>query len=252
MTDSYKLPGSSYDELIKIIQAYSSSRNGTAISLNEVAQASGMAKTVISRNNGFLVQTKLVTEGAKKAATDLCIKLGRAYAMQINEQITLLWNEIVNNDDFLNRMISTIQIKGEMAKTEFVNHIVFSSGNNKTNNARAGAAAIIEILKLTQLIDEKEGMISAKSGKSITSVEASSLTLEKNPCKPENESIQKNESLLRDLPSPETGYYIQSYTCESGKTAKLIIPENATADDLLAFSDMLNIVLKRKFKLKID
>lgn len=32
--------------------------------------------------------------------------------------------------------------------------------------------------------------------------------------------------------------------------AKIIIPENASKDDLLALRDMLDIVLKRKFKLK--
>ena len=51
---------------------------------------------------------------------------------------------------------------------------------------------------------------------------------------------------------PEVSFYIQQYTCESGHIAKIIIPDNATEDDLLGFRDMLNIALKRKFKLKIE
>ena len=50
----------------------------------------------------------------------------------------------------------------------------------------------------------------------------------------------------------EMSFYIQQYTCESGQIAKIIIPDNATEDDLLGFRDMLNIALKRKFKLKIE
>lgn len=251
MIDIYKLPGSSYEELIKIIKAYSSSKNGTPVSLAELAQTSGMDKTIISRNNGFLVQIKLVSEGNKKAATELGVKLGRAYMLEIEEQIAMAWNDIVCNDDFLNRMISTIQIKGEMSKSEFINHIVFSSGNNNSNNTRAGASAIIEILKLTQLIEEKEGMIVAGSGN------IRPLCLQKTVSPDETLKMvevvnKKNESINRENAAPETGYYIQSYTCETGKTAKLIIPEDATEDDLLAFSDMLNIVLKRKFKIKIN
>lgn len=49
-----------------------------------------------------------------------------------------------------------------------------------------------------------------------------------------------------------TTLYIQQYACESGQIAKIIIPDNATEDDLLGFRDMLNVALKRKFKLKIE
>lgn len=68
MSEIYKLPGSSYEELTKIIRAYAAaSKNGTAVSLAEVAQSTGMDKTIVSRNNGFLTQIKLVSEGKKKS-----------------------------------------------------------------------------------------------------------------------------------------------------------------------------------------
>ena len=154
MADTYKLPGSSYEEIIKIIRAYGTAKNGVALSLADVAQASGIDKTIVSRNNGFLIQIRLITDGNKKSATETCINLGRAYGCGINDQIALIWNDIVKNDEFLNRMISTIQIKGKMSKQEFANHIVFSSSNNSTPSAKTGALAIIEILKLTQLMEK--------------------------------------------------------------------------------------------------
>lgn len=50
----------------------------------------------------------------------------------------------------------------------------------------------------------------------------------------------------------EADYLSQSIPCENGKVAKIIIPIDATQDDLYLISDMLNVILKRKFKLKTD
>mgnify|MGYP006062475219 FL=1 len=40
--------------------------------------------------------------------------------------------------------------------------------------------------------------------------------------------------------------------CESGKTAKIVIPIDATEDDVYALRDLLEIIMKRKFKMRID
>ena len=66
MADNFKLPGSSYEEIIKIIKAYSSGKEGQAQPLDAIAQASGIDRTIVSRNNGFLLQMQLLMEGAKE------------------------------------------------------------------------------------------------------------------------------------------------------------------------------------------
>ena len=249
MSEIYKLPGSSYEELIKIIRAYAAtSKNGAAVSLAEVAQSTGMNRTIISRNNGFLTQIKLVSEGNKKIPTDLCMNLGRAYQLNIEDEIAETWNHIITNDEFLRRMISVVQIKGEIAKGDFINHIVYSSSNNNSNNTRAGAAAIIEILKIAKKIEEYDDRIKVGTGivKKKVHVEPTVYSEEKTQV----ETEMRSEESVNRIVIPETGYYVQTYTCESGKAAKFVIPEDATEDDLLAFYDMLNIILKRKFKIK--
>ena len=136
-----------------------------------------------------------------------------------------------------------------MSKSDFINHIVYSSSEKNTNNTRAGASAVIEMLKLTQIIEEHDGKISMGTG-NVTNVEVQEKKQE-----PEREKnivgIKNAENSIREIQNLEKEYYIQSYTCESGKAAKFIIPEDATEDDLLAFCDMLDIVLKRKFKIKM-
>ena len=48
MPDVYKLPVSSYDELIKIIKAYGSCKAGVPVSLDDLVKSSGINKTIIS------------------------------------------------------------------------------------------------------------------------------------------------------------------------------------------------------------
>lgn len=245
MAEMYKLPGSSYEGIVKIILAYSSEyKNGDAVALTELSESSGIDRTIISRNNAFLTQIKLITAGRKKAPTKMGLKLGEAYQKQIGDQVAEIWNEIVHHDEFLSRMLSLVQTKGEIAKSDFVDYIVISSGNKVNSSIKAGAAAVIEILKLTNLLREENGKICVWNGwgkKTKNSPEQIYEKIEK--------TSKEVEQMPREILMPESGYYVQSYTCESGKAAKLVIPEGATRDDLLAFYDMLNIVLKRKFKI---
>ena len=42
--------------------------------------------------------------------------------------------------------------------------------------------------------------------------------------------------------------HIQQYTCENGNIAKIIIPDDATEDDLKGIREMLDVVISRHFK----
>ena len=46
-------------------------------------------------------------------------------------------------------------------------------------------------------------------------------------------------------------YITQIYPVESGKAAKIVIPIDSTEDDLWAIRDMLDIIMKRKFKINL-
>ena len=54
MAETFKLPCSSYEELIKLFQAYANTKEGTALSLDEITQATGVPRTIVSKNNGFM------------------------------------------------------------------------------------------------------------------------------------------------------------------------------------------------------
>lgn len=251
MPDVYKLPVSSYDELIKIIKVYGSGKVGIPVSLDDLVKSSGMSKTIISKNNGFLVQLGLVSEGNKKAPSEMCKKLANAYGMNLQEQIVNIWREIINQDEFITKMISVVGIKGKLPKNEYINHIVFSSNCGSGAGYKAGAAAIIEILKIINAVCEYDGNIMV--GDTDISIKGNENTADFYV-----NQIDESSNMMKDAISPvpvenvDTTFFVQQYTCESGKIAKFIIPEDATEDDLLGFRDILNIALKRKFKLKHD
>jgi hypothetical protein len=105
------------------------------------------------------MQLAFISEGNKKSLTQLGSDLGRAYSLNMNEEITRIWRNAIEADEFLNRMLSAIRIRNGLEKTEFVNHILYSSGSSANNNNRTGANTIIEIYKVAQLVAEDDGKI---------------------------------------------------------------------------------------------
>lgn len=159
MADTFKLPCSSYEELVKLFQAYANTKEGNALSLDEITQATGVPRTVVSKNNGFMVQIGLITEGNKKAATDIGRALGRAYTSKIVDEIERIWKEIIAEVDFLNRMLSAVRIRNGMDRSNFINHIIYSSGLKDGKDSRAGAGALIEIFKSVGVLSEVDGKL---------------------------------------------------------------------------------------------
>ncbi len=181
MAENYKLPGSSYEEFVKIVKAYSTGKVGIPMSLDTVAQTTGMDKTIVSRNNGFLVQIGLISEGNKKSPTQEGIDLGRAYTLKMEDQVAYVWRNIINNDEFLSRMLSAIKIRNGMEKTSFINHILYSSGSSNNNSTRAGASTIVEIYKIAGLVNESDGKIEAVDDENIEDVSVAETEAQK-PC----------------------------------------------------------------------
>ena len=47
-----------------------------------------------------------------------------------------------------------------------------------------------------------------------------------------------------------TSYVRHDYICDNGELAQIIIPREATKDDLCALREMLDVLIERKFKKK--
>ena len=67
------------------------------------------------------------------------------------------------------------------------------------------------------------------------------------------QQVSKDAVAIKSIKEPQVvkEYIQQNYETESGKLAQIIIPKDATQDDLAAISDMLNILIRRRFKTEI-
>ena len=248
--DEFKLPGSSYLELIKLIRAYGSKKAGVPCSLDEISKICAMDKTQISRNNGFFISMNLVSKGKNKAPTEMCIKLAKAYSLNIDEKIAECWREIISTNEFVMSMINVISIKTSMDKVEFINHIIYSSGNSNSNNTRAGASALIDIIKNSGYLVEDNDKIYMGSfmNQDVSLKESDAIDepinlVEKN----ENDSVQ-----IKSFDIDKNKAFIQEYLCSNGEKARIIIPFDANEDDLLSLYDMFRVILRRKYKITND
>jgi hypothetical protein len=161
--DTFSLPASSFDELKKIIQGYAG--RGEAKSLSDVQRLTGVSETMISRNNSFLVETGIITEGkATKNATELGKRLGRAFEYNRAEEITSSLRDVVQQTEFLSDLPSLIRVRGGMSHDDLSGHILFSSGSANNKFKIAGANAIVQLLQEAELIADDNGTFRVKAG----------------------------------------------------------------------------------------
>jgi hypothetical protein len=156
----FRLPKSSYDELVKIIRAYGSTER--EVSLDELKQTSGMHETIISSNNAFLVAMGIIEGGKAKKPTAKGRDLAIALQHNIAEQVSANWRDIVIGSEFLNKMVTAVSIRQGMEYSALQSHIAYSLGEPKKSNVMAGAGAVIEILKIAGYLVEEDGKLVAK------------------------------------------------------------------------------------------
>ena len=226
MAETFKLPASSFEEILKLIQAYANEKEGITLSLDDISHSTGVPRTVVSGNNGFLVQMGLITEGNKKAATEIGRSLGRAYIHKITDETERIWKEIIAENDFLTRMISAVRIRNGMDRTSFLNHIIYSSGQKDTKHNRAGAGAIIEIFKSINLLNEIDGKL--------TVIEEN---VKEKEIYNENQAAQQT-SLVSLLPEK------QVYAKGSSNSVAINININCTANEIDGLAEKIRDLLK--------
>lgn len=237
MSENFKLPSSSYEELVKIIKAYSTGKVGQPVTLDSLAQSTSMDKTVISGNNGFLVQLELITEGKAKSPTEKGQKLGRAYIHNVIDDVINIWCEIIDNNEFLSRMLSAVRIRNGMDRINFVNHIIYSSGLNTNNKSKAGAGAVVEILKCAGLVTESDGKITVTQSSPMSKSDNNNISNNENITEPTTtptSSIENKFDLISQLPT------ITSNKCQ----IVLNININSSVDDLDVLAEKIKLFIK--------
>ena len=157
--DRFKLPGSSLDEVFKVIQGYASF--GKPASLADIAKNTGMHESSISRNVGFLLSIGILQGGRDKSVTEIGKKLGLALLHNVLEEIEAILSDIVAEDEFLKNLLAAVRIRKGMDESSLRSHIAYSAGLSK-NVSTAGTGAVVELLK-------RSGNLKAEDGKLVVS-----------------------------------------------------------------------------------
>jgi hypothetical protein len=184
--ETFRLPKSSYNELVRIIRAYGSS--GGPVSLEELAHTAAMDMTIISSNNAFLASLGIIEGGKAKGATEKGRKLSMALNLQMADEIAENWRELATGNEFLQKMVTAVSIRQGMENSALQAHIAYSAGEPKSARVMAGAGAVVEILKISGFLKEQDGKLVADT-RAVQRMSSVSLgaTL-KEPEKPEKPS----------------------------------------------------------------
>lgn len=153
----FKLPHSSFAEIKKLLIAFA--KRKAPASLDDLNKLTGIHKTVISSNNGFLESIGAVTGGNKKEATEEGKKLGLALANSIDDQASSHIRNLFSENEFLESMITALDIKPR-TNDDFQSHIAYSLGKELKGRNRTGSGALIEMMLYSNMIVENEGLLS--------------------------------------------------------------------------------------------
>lgn len=150
------LPGTGYDIISQILQAYILSGGGEKpLALEAVASRSGIHITQVSRNTGFLVSVGLLTSGKSKSLTREGARLAIALRNKVDEDISDAWKRVILKSPSLRAVLDMISIRGEIDKDALPGRIASTVGiASSGKHTVAGLNALIDIFKIAGVLEE--------------------------------------------------------------------------------------------------
>lgn len=178
LEQKFRLPASSYDELRKIIVAYSHFK-GKATN-TDISKRAAINPTIISRNSGFLVETGIVEPGKKKEITSQGDRLAQAIEHGLDDEIQNAWLQIFEEAPLFETVLSAIRIRGGMDQNTLRSHIAYTAGQKKTPWVMAGTQTVIDILRMSgRLVEDNERLVA--SSEAIVTPDSGSITITAEP-----------------------------------------------------------------------
>lgn len=129
------------------------------MSLDDLANLVGMGKSRISGNHKFLAEVGLIEGGQKKSVTPLGKNLGRALEHNQEDDTRSFWQEVIQGNAEMSKLITTISIQRGMPTENLISHILYVSGQRNSKSTRAGARTISDILVFSGLLEDYDGQL---------------------------------------------------------------------------------------------
>jgi hypothetical protein len=155
----FRLPGSSYEELVNIIVAYGT--RDEAARPGDVGKLDAVHQSSVSRNNGFLTEIGVLQGESKKLITRRGRALALALARKDRVEIRRNWRAIVATNEFLQNVVAAVRLREGMLYPTVQAYIAHAAGQPRNKPVVTGAGAIVEILKAAGLLREEAGELVA-------------------------------------------------------------------------------------------
>ncbi len=155
--DVFKLPGSSYERVAQLIQGYTHLKD--PVNAGDVGKLVSVDASEVSRNNGFLLALGIIDGGQKKGITELGKALGLALDHGIESEVSRCWQAVVDQSDFLEKILSAVRIRGGMDEDTLQAHIAYTAGQKRGQKVMIGATAVIQILRASGYLVEDDGKL---------------------------------------------------------------------------------------------
>ncbi|CAA9452434.1 MAG: hypothetical protein AVDCRST_MAG58-2204 [uncultured Rubrobacteraceae bacterium] len=155
----FRLPGSTYEDLVNIIVAYGTRDEAT--SSGDVGKLDSVHQSSVSRNNAFLTEIGVLQGESKKLITRRGRSLAVALARKDRAEVRSNWRAIVAASEFLQNVVSAVKLREGMLYPTVQAYIAHAAGQPRNKPVMNGAGAIIEILKASGMLKEEAGELVA-------------------------------------------------------------------------------------------
>ena len=155
----FRLPGSTYEELVNIIVAYGTRED--AARTGDVGKLDSAHQSSVSRNNAFLMEIGVLQGESKKMVTRRGRELALALARKDHAEIRNNWRAIVAASELLQNVVSAVKLREGMLYPTVQAYIAHAAGQPRNKPVMNGAGAIVEILKTAGMLREEAGELVA-------------------------------------------------------------------------------------------
>ena len=221
----FRLPGSSYEELVNIIVAYGT--RDEAARTGDVGKLDAVHQTSVSRNNSFLTEIGVLQGESKKLITRRGRALALALARRDRAEIRRNWRAVVATNEFLQNVVAAVKLREGMLYPTVQAYIAHAAGQPRNKPVMTGAGAIVEILKAAGLLREEAGELVATF----------------------DEDLEPEDLVMDDGSLPEVAEVAEptvSATVEAGEgpAVKIHLHVQCTADEIEDLAPRLKALLR--------
>ena len=157
--NEFRLPGSTYEGLVSIIVAYGT--RDEAAGPGDVSKLNAVHQSSVSRTNAFLAAIGILRGEREKIVTRQGRDLALALERRDRTEIRRNWREILSKNEFLQNVVAAVKLREGMLHSTVQAYIAHAAGQPRNKPVMTGAGAIIEILKVADLLREHDGEIVA-------------------------------------------------------------------------------------------